>query len=74
MTKQKKNDFLLNLIQDLAILHNMHIKKASKIKQLHGVILGAQNALESGIYDDIDYEEFKSMIEKDLEDIYGRET
>lgn len=74
MTKEQKNDYLLDLIQDLAIIHNLHIKEAGRLKQLHGILLGAQNALESGMYDDVDYEEFKSMIRNDLEEIYGKEV
>lgn len=68
----RKNEFLTNLMEDFAVLHNICINDASKYKQMHEILLGIQNALQSGSYDDMFYDEFKQMVLKDLEDIINK--
>lgn len=68
----KKIEYLSMLIEDFAILHNIYIKEASQLKQLHSVLLGTQNALESGMFDEMSDDEFQHMVQTDLEHIYNR--
>lgn len=68
----KKTEYLSMLIEDFAILHNIYIKEASQLKQLHSVLLGTQNALESGMFDEMSDDEFQHMVQTDLEHIYNR--
>lgn len=65
----EKNEFLKLLMEDIAVLHNLCIKNASHYKQVHDILLGAENALQSGAYEDLSDDEFKEMIKKDIEDI-----
>ena len=65
----KKNEFIRELLQDIAVLHNMSLKKAAHYKQIHQLLLGAENALASHAYDDLSDEEFQDMIKKDITDI-----
>lgn len=66
---QDKQNYIDDLIEDFAVLHNLYIKNASHMKQIHSILMGMQNALQSGMYDELELEEFKKIISKDLTDI-----
>ena len=68
MTQQKMK-LLNDMVEDCAVLHNQFIREAGHMKQLHSLLLGMQNALESGAYDDLTYEEFEQLIFQDITDI-----
>ena len=67
-----KQVFINDLIEDYAVLHNIYIKNAMNIKQIYSILLGTKNALESGIYDDIDFEQFKEIVSKDLINVINK--
>lgn len=70
--RNQKNEYLIDLLEDFAVIHNIYIKEAARYKQLHNILLGAQNALHSGIYDDIDFDEFQNLIKNDLDGVYDK--
>ena len=67
-----KQVFINDLLEDYAVLHNIYIKNAMNIKQIYSILLGTKNALESGIYDDIDFEQFKEIVSKDLINVINK--